>query len=185
MRGIASIFIIAAVLLTGCQESNEKEDISSVQTAKSENLAKFSDTKVGDHSKIISLVSELPGGETYKEIKLGDSSVSVVYGRKDGSNYTEEEFSDYWLNNDTIKKNLLYNSTAILILVPNADEVAIEMEGETPQTFHITREELDGYFNYPLQHYAEHEKLWEEEIVKETVLNQEERQKFFRTFPLK
>lgn len=84
----------------------------------------------------------------YKEFEIVDGNkLKVVYGLKENSSISEEQFTDYWLNNDTIKKNFLYNALAAFILIENLDEVQFELEGPRENKVTFKRKQLEKNYH--------------------------------------
>jgi hypothetical protein len=183
MKRTLAIISCIFVLTTGC---SQKEKIKTINEAKVEDLQKYKETLVGNNSAISSIVNSLPGGSTYKEIELSDQSIKVVYGIKtDRENLNKDELNTYWLNDNNIENNFLYNATAIFILVKNVQRVTLELESEKYYSFSISREELIKELPHSLDEYVKNKKLWEDDILNNLIMKKEKREEFFKKYPVK
>lgn len=183
MKRTLAIISCIFVLTTGC---SQKEEIKTINETKVEDLQKYKETLVGNNSAISSIVNSLPGGSTYKEIELSDQSIKVVYGIKtDRENLNKDELNTYWLNDNNIENNFLYNATAIFILVKNVQKVTLELESEKYYSFSISREELIKELPHSLEEYVKNKKLWEDDILNNLIMKKEKREEFFKKYPVK
>ncbi|MGD6818778.1 DUF4825 domain-containing protein [Metabacillus sp. 84] len=171
---------LSAALLTGCSTD---AGIKTIKDVKMDELSSLKNTSAGSNSDVTSIISSLPGGESYKEVAINGTSIGTTYGIKDGSTLTEEQFSDYWLNDDAIKRNFLYNAASIFTLIPNADKAAFTVESEMNQSFSISRDQMEKELPHSFDEYANDQEMWKKELT-EFVNSEEKRTAFFEKYPI-
>ncbi|MGP7818808.1 DUF4825 domain-containing protein [Niallia sp. 01092] len=182
MKKISILISLVILLITGC---NSKTEIKSIDNVKLESLMQYKETNLGNNSAVSSIINSLPGGETYREFELEDgNSIKVIYGLKDKSSITDKDLSDYWLNDETLKKNFLYNVIAMFILIENAEEITLELDSEKYYSVTFQRDTLEkglpGFFNK----YKNDKQLWEKELIVEVVNSDKEREALYKKFPI-
>ncbi|MFD3449408.1 DUF4825 domain-containing protein [Microbacteriaceae bacterium 4G12] len=179
------LFAILCMMVLGTACNKNEESLKTIDEISIKQLQKHKDTFVGNNSAVGSIVNSLPGGFTNKEFELFNQSVKVKYHLNNHiSTTSEEKLYAYWLSEGTLQKNFLYNATAILILVKNAEKVTLELDAEKSYSFSISRAELEKELPHPLTQYAENESLWKEEIVNNLMKQDEKRQAFFKKYPI-
>lgn len=171
------MFIV--ILSTGC--SNKDANDNQEKKDNLQQLLEHKETQLGNNSSVGSIISILPGGDMYKEFEIVDGNkLKVVYGLKENSSISEEQFTDYWLNNDTIKKNFLYNALAAFILIENLDEVQFELEGPRENKVAFKRKQLEKKLPHSYIEYKESETLWKKDLVDNLVNSNKARKDLYQ-----
>lgn len=183
MRKIKKFILFITLLVFFILGCNKVSEIKTITNENIKELQEFKGTLIGNNSAVSSIINSLPGGATYREFEISDNSLKVIYGFKKGSSISEEEFSNYWLNEDTIEKNFFYNTASIFILVNNVDIVTLEVDSEKYYSFTISKSELEKELSHSITKYADDKELWENDIVNNYIKTKEKRKKFFVKYP--
>ncbi|MFS0657146.1 DUF4825 domain-containing protein [Bacillus sp. 179-C3.3 HS] len=178
-RFLISILTLSIILITGCSNKDANESQESTDTI--QQLLEHKETKLGDNSAVSSIISILPGGDMYKEIEIiNGNKLRVAYGLKENSSISKDQFADYWLKKDTIKKNFLYNALAAFILIDNLDEVQFEVEAPKENRISFKRKQLEKKLPHSFIEYQKNKNLWENDLVDNLVKSDKKRNKFYQ-----
>ena len=129
---------------------------------KENDLAELSATYVGDNSRVLGIVQELPGAETLKELNLQGEKVRITYGTKKGS-LPQGDILAYWFDdNKAMEKNFLYNTVYLTLLVPNSSSFAFRIDDFS---FVIEREEMVEILSEEFLDFPAGEEAWNQEVV--------------------
>lgn len=173
------ILFLSVFLLMGC---NNDVNITSINEVESNGLSEYKQSYLGNNSAVSQIVNSLPGGETYRDISLTNDSLKVVYGVKNNDSISEDTFSDFWLNDDKIKKNFIYNSVALFVLIKNVDKVTLEVDSNEYYSTTFVKKDLEKFLPHPFTDYKANDKLWKKEIVKEIVNSKNKREQIYKAF---
>ena len=161
MRWAKGIAILAAFMLAACSAEAGTEIIT-IETVKENDLAELSATYVGDNSRVLGIVQELPGAETLKELNLQGEKVRITYGTKKGS-LPQGDILAYWFDdNKAMEKNFLYNAVYLTLLVPNSSSFAFRIDDFS---FVIEREEMVEILSEEFLDFPAGEEAWNQEVV--------------------
>ncbi|MBO3445820.1 DUF4825 domain-containing protein [Clostridium sp. CCUG 7971] len=173
MKKIASIItsimiITSAIGLVGC-ESKENLNIKVNKDIKKESsidlneLSKFKGTKIGNSSKISSILEYLPGNNSKDGFSLQTDKqpYEITVNYKLGNEYKE--------NNIT---NLLYTNSVILFaLVDNLDIVNIKLGEEHGVIYTYNRSQIEEVIKTDLRKLPQDLNLWKDILSKESYDN--------------
>lgn len=173
MKKIASIItsimiITGAIGLVGC-ESKENLNIKVNKDIKKESsidlneLSKFKGTKIGNSSKISSILEYLPGNNAKDGFSLQTDKqpYEITVNYKLGNEYKE--------NNIT---NLLYTNSVILFaLVDNLDIVNIKLGEEHGVIYTYNRSQIEEVIKTDLRKLPQDLNLWKDILSKESYDN--------------
>ena len=174
--------LLITLLITGC---NKSVDINTIDEVKIDDLVEYKGTNLGDNSRVGSIISILPGGGSYREFELNNgNAITVVYGVKEGSTITDETFSDYWLNNDTIEKNFLYNALSMFILIENLEEITLKVDSDSYYSVSFERESFERGLPSSFKVYRDDVQIWKNELVDGIVNLETERENIFKEYPI-
>lgn len=161
MRWAKGIVIVSAFMLSACSAEAGTE-ITTIETVKENDLAELSATYVGDNSRVLGIVQELPGAETLKELNLQGEKVRITYGTKKGS-LPQGDILAYWFDdNKAMEKNFLYNAVYLTLLVPNSSSYAFRIDDFS---FVIEREEMVEILSGEFQDFPAGDEAWNQEVV--------------------
>lgn len=161
MRWAKGAAILAAFMLSACSAEAGTE-ITTIETVKENDLAELSATYVGDNSKVLGIVQELPGAETLKELNLQGEKVRITYGTKKGS-LPQGDILAYWFDdNKAMEKNFLYNAVYLTLLVPNSSSYAFRIDDFS---FAIEREEMMEILSEEFVDFPSGGEAWNQEAV--------------------
>lgn len=161
MRWAKGIVIVSAFMLSACSAEAGTE-ITTIETVKENDLAELSATYVGDNSRVLGIVQELPGAETLKELNLQGEKVRITYGTKKGS-LPQGDILAYWFDdNKAMEKNFLYNAVYLTLLVPNSSSYAFRIDDFS---FVIEREEMVEILSEKFQDFPAGDEAWNQEVV--------------------
>lgn len=182
------IFVVIATLsflLIGCRSSNNGLNIMNISDMNIDNLIKYSNSFVGDNSKVGSILLKLPGSPMIKSFSIEGYNLNVDYGIKASSNINEDEFAEFWLNKDRIEKIFLNNATTLLILIDNVEEITLKLFVNTStHTFSISRKELEDYYKVELKSLAKNKNLWNSKVMGNQLNKTENLKQFFSIYPI-
>ncbi|MCY6484903.1 DUF4825 domain-containing protein [Clostridium aestuarii] len=199
------IFALAAVLILIFSfyvnaKSNKinKSDSESIQ-GQEINISRLLDSKntyVGNINEVSNILWNLPGDRFKKGILLQTKNepygIEVNYGLNDKEKnelndeekaYLEKrkkELNEYWTDENT-KKVFLNNATTLFILVKNVDRVKFNLDAKNKCSFSISRKELEEFYGKDLRKYVENIKLWEKEVLENTINSDKKIEGFFKS----
>lgn len=151
MFKLVSFFMLAILILSGCNTKNEEEDVF-----------KFRDSYIGDNSAVGSIVNQLQEAEHFKVFEL--ETKEQPYGIILNYDWSAPE-QDY-------KKAAIYNATFLFTLVRNADWTTFNFDN---QEYKLTREDLQGWYGEDLSNLKnenETKELTEKYLEDENKINQ-------------
>lgn len=161
MRWRQGIAVLAALMLAACSVE-AGTDITTIETVRENELADLSATYVGDNSRVLGIVQELPGAETLKELNLQDEKIRITYGAKKGS-LPQGDILAYWFDdNKAMEKNFLYNAVYLTLLVPNSSSYAFRIDDFS---FYIERQEMVEILSEEFRDFPEGDENWSQETV--------------------
>lgn len=154
------VMLTIFLFITACSSGERIKEISDVEPA---SFNKYAGTYVGNNSDVVAIVNHLPGGETFQSISLENESIKVNYGAKGNGPLTEDMVETYWFDGkDTMKKNFLFNSIYLVILVPNAKGYEFQVENKK---FTIKREELLSILYENFNDFPKKDDIWDKKKV--------------------
>lgn len=149
------VMLTIFLFITACSSGERIKEISDVEPG---DFKKYAGTYVGNNSDVVTIVTHLPGGETFQSINLENESIKVVYGAKGNGTLTEEMVETYWFDNkDTMEKNFLFNITYLAVLVPNAKGYEFQVENKK---FMIKREEILSILYEKFDDFPKENDMW-------------------------
>lgn len=155
------IMILAVLMLSACSVKAET-DITMIENVKENNLAELSTTYVGDNSKVLAIIQNLPGAETLKELNLQDEKIRITYGATQES-LPQSDILAYWFDdNEAMEKNFLYNAIYLTLLVPNSKSSAFRLYDFS---FEIEREEMVEVLSQKFLEFPSNDSEWNREVV--------------------
>ncbi|HSP21063.1 MAG TPA: DUF4825 domain-containing protein [Planococcus sp. (in: firmicutes)] len=167
MRWKKGMAIVAALMLSACSAEAGTE-ITTIGTVKENALAELSATYIGDNSRVLGIVQELPGAETLKELDLRGEKVRITYGAKKGS-LPQGDILAYWFDdNKAMEKNFLYNAFYLSLLVPNSRSYAFRIDDFS---FEIERMEMVGILSEEFRDFPAGDEGWNQEVVEGFIEN--------------
>ncbi|MBX9997633.1 DUF4825 domain-containing protein [Priestia aryabhattai] len=191
-KALFCLILLICVGVVGCSQKEQTTSINSVDTVDIKEVKKHSGTYVGDNSNVIAIVQALPGGDTFKEIDLQNKTVKITYGAA-GSSLSKDEILKYWFDGqDTLKKNFLYNSIYLTLLVPNAKGYNFNIDD---QSFSVSREQMEKFISKHIKALPNNNELFQKEKAQKFIDNNKEkindtveskklRKQFFKDFPI-
>ncbi|MGM0878248.1 MAG: DUF4825 domain-containing protein [Bacillota bacterium] len=160
-NAIILLTITTILFITGCSNENEVK-IKSIDDVDVESLKEYSGTYVGDNSNVITIISKLAGGETFKHIDLSGEMIKATYGFNEGS-LSEDEILSYWVDGTKVdRKNFYFNAIYLTILVPNAKEYHFKVDNSMVS---VSRERMVEVLSEKLSDFPNEENIWDEKIV--------------------
>lgn len=191
MNRIAGVMLIILLVVTACSSGGRIKEISDIEPGA---FKKYAGTYVGNNSDVVAIVYHLPGGETFQSISLENESIKVNYGARGNGALTEDMVETYWFDGkDTMKKNFLFNTIYLAVLVPNAKGYEFQIEN---QSFALKREELLPILYKEFNDLPKDDLIWNKGIVmnffygnqekiEKLVNNKDFRKQFFNEHPVR
>ncbi|WP_019242706.1 MULTISPECIES: DUF4825 domain-containing protein [Bacillus] len=174
---ISTIVLMLSVLV-GCESVQEKKRKDPIDA-----LITYKDSYVGDSSAVVNISYILPGGENVQRVSLQTEkkpySITIDYGLKEGSDLTKEELDKLWNEKDA-RKAFVNNAIAYFILVKNVDVITFNVETTKPQSFSVTRTEIEKFVGKDVTEFADKPSLWKKEIEEGIVNNPDKIKQFFQ-----
>lgn len=178
---LASGVIISSAILFSISRNNSQNTVNTKEM-QIDKVMKYKTAYIGDNSKVMNLIQNLPGGNFDDGIILETDKtpygVEVNYGIKNAVNADEKSINAYWTD-ETTKKTFLNNATALFALVDNLDRITFKFNIGQGKEFTITRKEMEDFYGKDLRRYAENTALWNKEVLKDTLNSNEKLQSFF------
>ncbi|MCA1064066.1 DUF4825 domain-containing protein [Rossellomorea sp. AcN35-11] len=161
-KGRAICFLCILLSITGCAAFNNQSNITSIEDVQVDTLQEKTGTYVGDNSKVSSILEELPGGETIKEVDLSDEMVKVTYGHEEG-NLSEGEVNEFWFDGNHVdRKYFYYNAIYLTLLVPNAKEFHFSVDDSE---LTVSRERMVTNLRHEFKDFPKDEAVWDGKAV--------------------
>lgn len=146
VMGLLCLVGLGCVLLTGCQSRQEAQ--SNFTGYDAATLLKYKTAYVGDNSKVVNLISNLPYADLRREVAL--QTGSVPYGVT-----VDYELSGVNLDINEIASAFRDNAVIMFALIDNVDVITFVVKGAgQPSEYQYLRTELQTYFDRDLREYA-------------------------------
>ncbi len=144
--GLTCMVVLSGILLTDGLPKQSSPNSAGIYDVKT--LFKYKTPYVGDNSKVINLISNLPYAELRKTVSL--QTKAAPYGIT--INY---DFSNANMDTQRIETTLCNNAIILFALIDNVDVITYNINGtnEQPQ-YHYLRSELKKNFANDLREYA-------------------------------
>jgi hypothetical protein len=144
--GLLFLAGLGCVLLTGCLSRYYAQ--SDFTGYDAETLLKYKTAYVGDNSKVVNLISNLPYADRRREVAL--QTGSVPYGVT-----VDYDFSGVNLDINEIKSAFRDNAVIMFALIDNVDVITFVVKGAgQPSEYQYLRTELQTYFDRDLREYS-------------------------------
>ncbi|AXY09456.1 DUF4825 domain-containing protein [Bacillus thuringiensis LM1212] len=154
------VMLTIFLFITACSSGERIKEISDVEPG---DFKQYAGTYVGNNSDVVAIVNRLPGGETFQSVSLENESIKVNYGAKENGMFTEDMVETYWFDGkDTMKKNFLFNSIYLAILVPNAKGYEFQVENKK---FMIKREQILPILHDNFNDFPKEDDIWNKKKV--------------------
>lgn len=145
--GLVSVVVLAGVLLTsGLTDGLSKEKTPTGYNA--ETLLKYKTAYVGDNSKVVNLINNLPYAELRREVSL--QTKSTPYGVT--VNY---DLNGAAVDSQQMKTAFHDNAVIMFALIGNVDVITFNFESAVqPASFQYTRAEVQKGYDKDLREYS-------------------------------
>ncbi|NEZ46482.1 DUF4825 domain-containing protein [Clostridium niameyense] len=144
-----TIIILLMFIFIFCSCNNKKvlnKSIKNSSEIKVDELLKYKNSYVGDNSKVLNIISLLPGNNYRNEVNLQTNNkpyvINITYMKNKN---LEEDYKNFW-GNKNIDKFLQRNAVVLLSLIPNADIVEFNVEGINNNPYKYTRHNLESKY---------------------------------------
>lgn len=179
------IVIICGIILVAPTLGNNHNDIIEAEVRQkmvdSTNITELLGSKninIGESTKIKSLLRDkLPAGLFLSTFDITLDKLTVNYALTERSSATAEEYADFWTLDNT-EQIIMYNTTAMFVLVRNLEVIEINVEGYEYPTCIITREAVDEIFGKLMLDIATADE-WQQTLITDGVYNNQSRTAFF------
>jgi hypothetical protein len=139
---------------------------------------------IGESAKIRSLLRDsLPAGIFLNTFDITLDKLTIKYTLTERSESTQEEYDDFW-KEDNAKQIIMYNTTALFVLVRNLDVIEIDISGYEFPTCIVTRSEVEEIFNIGSLTGIGNAADWQSVLIDNGVYNDELMDAFFEQHEL-
>ncbi|UNC91343.1 DUF4825 domain-containing protein [Candidatus Contubernalis alkaliaceticus] len=143
--GLLCLFLLGSILLTSGLTSNN-DPSSATLSDMAADIYKHRTLYVGDNSKVVNLLSQLPFAEFRREVSLKTNEqpygITVKYEITDLGNSNMDD--------------VFYNNAVILFtLIDNVDQLTFEVSGLQSQTYNFTRSSIQNKYLEDLRTHAQ------------------------------
>jgi hypothetical protein len=139
---------------------------------------------IGESAKIRTLLRDsLPAGLFLNTFDITLDKLTIKYTLTERSESTQEDYDDFW-KEDNAKQIIMYNTTALFVLVRNLDVIEIDVAGYEFPTCIITRSEAEAAFNIGSLTSIGNAADWQSVLIDHGVYNDDIMSAFFEGHPL-
>lgn len=146
--GALCLMVLGAVLLTNGQTMQDLKPLSGFSGYNAEALFKYKTAYVGDNSKVVNLINNLPFAELRGEVSL--QTQSAPYG-------VTVEYNFSVVNTDTrqVESTFRDNAVVMFALIDNVDDITFVARGNAqPSEYRYTRAEVQKGYDQDLREYS-------------------------------
>ncbi|UOQ83333.1 DUF4825 domain-containing protein [Gracilibacillus salinarum] len=137
------IFLLTALLFTGCSSNNEVQSQSNIFT--------YNNSVIGDNSAVIAIINHLQHNKEFKEISLQTKEepygMTITYNELEATELEKE-----------YKETAIYNATFLFALIENAEWVTFKF-GDENDEYKLSKEDLQTAFDKPLSDFTNEEEV--------------------------
>lgn len=177
---VCGVILVAPTMLGNSQNDIIEAEVRQkmVDTTNISDLLTNKNINIGESTKIRSLLrNKLPAGLFLSTFDITLDKLTIKYALTERSAATPEDYASFWAE-DNCRQIIMYNASAMFVLVRNLEVIEINVEGYDYPTCLITRDTADSLFGKRLADIATAEE-WQQTLITDGVYDEEACNAFF------